>query len=82
MPTILSFLDDTENVAFFLEINEEEENKGKESAKDFETKIHPSKSFSNLFLSGIQAHKNVIFRSKNYASEYPKITTPPPEILG
>ena len=81
MPTILSFVEDTENVAFFLEINEEEENKGKESAKDFETKIHPSKSFSNLFLNGIQVQKNVSYRSKNYTSEYPQITTPPPEII-
>jgi hypothetical protein len=81
VPTILSFLDDTENVAFFLENNEEEENKGKESAKDFETKIYPSKSFSNLFLSGIQVQKNASYRSKNYTSEFPQITTPPPEIL-
>ena len=41
-PTILSFVDANKNVAFFLEINEEEENKGKEAAKDLKIKIYPS----------------------------------------
>ena len=81
-PTVFSLLDDKENVAFFLEINEEEEeNKGKESTKDLEIKIYPSDNFSSLFLKGIQKNKNVSFTSKNYTSEYPKITTPPPEFL-
>ncbi len=78
---MLSFVDDNENVAFFLEINEEEENKGKESAKDLKIKISPTDSFKNLILNGIQKKKNVSYTSKNYTSEYPKITTPPPEFL-
>jgi len=32
-------------------------------------------------LSGIQKKRNIIFTSKNYTSEYSKITTPPPELL-
>ncbi|KGL59994.1 hypothetical protein SAMN04487762_0263 [Polaribacter sp. Hel1_33_78] len=80
-PTILSFVDANKNVAFFLEINEEEENKGKEAAKDLKIKIYPSDNCSSLFLKGIQKKKNISFTSKNYISEYPKITTPPPEFL-
>lgn len=80
-PTVLSFVGDSENVAFFLEINEEEENKGKESAKDLKIKISPTDSFKNLILNGIQKKKNVDYTSKKYTSEYPKITTPPPKLL-
>ena len=38
-PTVISFVDDTQEFAFFLDMNEEDEKKGKESAIDFEKKI-------------------------------------------
>lgn len=80
-PTVISLVDDSQDLAFFLDMNEEEENKGKEAAKDLEIKIQPSENFEALFLNGIQKKKNVRFQSKNYSSEYPKNTTPPPEFL-
>ncbi len=83
-PTVISLVDDTQNIAFFLDINEEEENKGKEgkeSAKDLEIKIHPTDHFSHYLHKGIQIKKNVSFKSTNYTSEYPKNTTPPPKSL-
>ena len=86
-PTVISLLDDGKDVAFFLEMNEEEENpgkdgkKGKEAAKDLEVKIYPTEQFGSLLLNGIQKKKNVSFQSKTYTSEYPKNTTPPPELL-
>ena len=80
-PGVISFIDDTQNIEFFLDMNEEEENKGKESAKNLEIKIHPSEDFSDFILNGIQKKKNIIFKSKNYTSEYSKITTPPPELF-
>ncbi|ARV07137.1 hypothetical protein BTO04_10755 [Polaribacter sp. SA4-10] len=80
-PTVISLVDDTPNIAFFLDINEEEENKGKESAKDLEIKIHTTDHFNDFIINGIQKKKNVSFKSTNYTSEYPKNTTPPPKSL-
>lgn len=80
-PGVICFIDDTQNIEFFLDMNEEEENKGKESAKNLEIKIHPSEDFSDFILNDIQKKKNIIFKSKNYTSEYSKITTPPPELF-
>jgi len=73
--------DDTQNISFFLDMNEEEENKGSESEKNLEIKIDLSKGFSDDPMGGIQQKKNIIFKSKNYTSEYSKITTPPPELF-
>jgi len=63
-PGVICFIDDTQNIEFFLDMNEEEENKGKESAKNLEIKIHPSEDFSDFILNGIQKKKNIIFKSK------------------
>lgn len=80
-PVVISLFDDAQDVAFFLDMNEEEENKGKEASKNLEVKINPTEQFSSLFLNRIQKKKNVSFQSKTYTSEYPKNTTPPPEFL-
>ena len=78
-PTVISLVDDSQDLAFFLDMNEEEEDKGKEAAKDLEIKIYSSENFETLFLNGIQKKKNVRFQSKNYTSEYQRNTIPPPE---
>lgn len=86
-PAVVSLFDDDQDIAFFLDLNEEEENqgkegeKGKEAAKDLEVKNYSTEQLSTLLLNGIQKKKNVSFQSKNYTSEYPKNTTPPPEFL-
>ena len=80
-PTVISLVDDSQDVAFLLDINEEEENKGKEVSKDLEIKIHPTENLDVSLLDEIQKTKNVSFCSKEYTSEYPKNTTPPPEFL-
>ena len=80
-PVVISLFDDAQDVAFFLDMNEEEENKGKEASKNLEVKINTTEQFSSLFLNRIQKKKNVSFQSKTYTSEYPKNTTPPPEFL-
>jgi hypothetical protein len=80
-PTVISLVDDTQNVAFFLDMNEEEESKGKESAKDLKNKIQLSENLGALLLNRIQKNRNISFTSKDYTSEYPKNTTPPPESL-
>ena len=80
-PGIICLVDDNQDITFFLDMNEEEENKGKESEKNLELKIDFSEEFSDYILSGIQKKRNIIFKSKNYTSEYSKITTPPPQLL-
>ena len=82
-PTVITLTDTSQDIAFFFDINEEEEeNKGKEESKvDSKLKIYSS-TFSASFLSShVQITKNVRFLSKNYVSQTPKITTPPPEFI-
>ena len=82
VPTVVSLVDDTQDITFFLDINDEEENKGKKSKKEIETELKVQHPDSSLYiLDGIQQSKNIRFYSKIYASEYPKISTPPPEFL-
>ena len=80
-PVVISLFDDAQDVAFFLDMNEEEENKGNETSKNLEVKINTTEQFGSLVLNRIQKKKNVSFQSKTYTSEYPKNTTPPPEFL-
>lgn len=83
-PAVISMFDNGNDVSFFLDMSEEEENQGKESneaAKDLEIKIYPTEQFGTLLLNGIQKKKNVSFQSKTYTSQYPKNTTPPPKFL-
>ncbi|MFK8059508.1 MAG: hypothetical protein AB8B78_05390 [Polaribacter sp.] len=80
-PTVISMIDNTQNVSFFLDMNEEEESKGKEASKDLEIKIQQVEQQSTYLKNGIQKKKNISFKSKNYISEYPKKTTPPPQLL-
>lgn len=80
-PVVISLFDDGQDVAIFLDMNEEEENSGKEAVKDLEVKIYPTEPSVVYLLKEIQKKRNVRFQSKNYISEYPKNTTPPPEFL-
>lgn len=80
-PTVITLIDDTCDVAFFIDLNEEEEKNGKEAPKDLEIKIYPSENFSLMVINQLQKKKNVSFNSKNYTSQYPKVTTPPPQFL-
>ena len=80
-PSVISLIDDGQYIAFFLDMNEEEENKGKETSKDLEIKIYPTGSFGTLLLDRIQKKRNIRFQSKNYTSKYPKKTIRPPQFL-
>ena len=51
------------------------------SIKEIKVKIASENENSFLVLNKIQKKKNISFQSKNYISEYPKITTPPPKYL-
>ncbi len=83
-PTVISFTDSHYEMSMLIDITEEEEKKGKESSEsklDSEIKIHPSLYNKLLLLKGFSKTNSVIFHSKNYISEYPKITTPPPKFI-
>ena len=80
-PTVITFVDDTQDIAFFLDMNEEEEKKGKESSKDLEIKITYDDANIYFLLKGIQKRKNLAFKAKKYASQFLKIDTPPPKLV-
>ena len=78
-PTVISVVDDSINLSLLVNMNEEEE--GNNSMKEIKVKIASENENSYLILNKIQKMKNISFQSKNYISEYPKITTPPPKYL-
>jgi len=78
-PTVISLIDDTQDVAIFLNTNEEEENHGKNTFK--EIKIFPQTDDVAISFKKNQKRKNVRFMSKNYISKHPKIVTPPPKFV-
>ncbi len=80
-PSLVSMFDDGKDVVFFIDMNEEEDNQGKEAAKDLEIKIYSTEQFDSLLINGIQKKKNVRFRSKTYTSLFRKNSTPPPKFL-
>lgn len=82
-PAVISLTDVSKDIAFFLDMNEEEgENKGKEELKvDSKLKIYPNTFTASFLSSYIEITKNVRFQSKNYVSHCPKIATPPPKLV-
>jgi hypothetical protein len=78
-PTIISLVNENQDISIFLSLNEEEEENFEiETFKD--VKICPN-SYSKIFLKKIQKRKTVRFTSKDYTSVFPKITTPPPKFV-
>ncbi|APZ45869.1 hypothetical protein BW723_05975 [Polaribacter reichenbachii] len=80
LPSLISLIDDGKEVAIYIDLNEEEENK-EEATKDFEIKINTLEnkpSFSEkIYLK--RKKTNVSFH--NYASKYLEVNTPPPKQL-
>ena len=82
-PTVISLVDETQEISIFLDLSEEEESKegkkGKESKTDAELKLFTASHNGLSDLNKIQEKRNIRFRSKYYFSEYSKIDTPPPK---
>lgn len=76
-PTVISVVDNTINLSLLVNMNEEEE--GNNSIKEIKEKITSENENYYLVLHKIQKIKIISFQSKNYISEYPKNTTPPPK---
>ncbi|WP_439128958.1 hypothetical protein [Polaribacter sp.] len=82
-PTIISLVDNSQNIAYFIDINEEEEeNNGKEESKvNTEIKIETTSYCKSFVINNIQKSKKIRFLSKKYTCKYSKIATPPPRII-
>ncbi|MEQ6122682.1 hypothetical protein AAON49_00610 [Pseudotenacibaculum sp. MALMAid0570] len=80
VPTYVSLVEGTCEITAVADLSEEEEKKGKESAKDLELKIYYSDSPSSIFID-LEKKKRIRFYSKNYVSYQKKQLSPPPEIL-
>lgn len=80
-PTVVSLVDNTIDISFSLNLNEEEENSENGAVKELVVKLHLGDRFNEILLNGGQRNKNISFWSKSYNSEYPKNTTPPPKFL-
>ena len=82
-PTIISLVDETQEVSIFFDLSEEEENnegkEGKESKKGADLKLFASTQSLCGSLNSLQEKKNIRFRSKYYFLESSKIDTPPPK---
>ncbi|MCO7183974.1 MULTISPECIES: hypothetical protein [Tenacibaculum] len=78
-PSIITLVDKDQDITIFLNLSEEEENT--KHVKVAELKAHPNEDYTSFLYKKIQKKKNVRFLSKNYVSQYPKILTPPPELL-
>lgn len=80
LPSIISLIDDGNEVAIYIDLNEEEENK-EEAAKDFEIKINTSENYSTLS-ENIYLKKGItIFSFNIYTSKHLEVNTPPPKEL-
>ena len=79
-PTYFSMLDRTCCEIEMVDIGEEEENKGKEAAKDLDVKIYYSHN-NHLLFQGLEKKKRISFYSKNYSTHYNNPVSPPPELL-
>lgn len=78
-PTIISLVNEDQDISIFLSLNEEEEENCEiETFK--EVKLCPS-SYSIIFFKKIQKRETVRFTSKNYTSVFQKIITPPPKFV-
>jgi predicted PurR-regulated permease PerM len=76
-PVVISLIDSTQDIAMFLDINEEE-NQGQKILKEIK---NCSNSDLPTSFTKIQRRENIRFMSKNYISRYPKILTPPPKLV-
>lgn len=79
-PTIIILIDINQDITIFLDLNDEEEENNVKETTYKELKLHQNSDL-NIFFKNIKKKVNVIFHSKNYVSQYLKITTPPPEFV-
>ncbi|MBU3011582.1 hypothetical protein KO506_09210 [Polaribacter vadi] len=79
-PSLISLIDDSKEVAIFIDLNEEEENK-EEATKDFEIKINTFENKPTFSEKIYLKRSKTIVSFHKYASKYLEVNTPPPKQL-
>ncbi len=80
LPSIISLIDEGKEVAIYIDLNEEEENK-EEATKDFEIKINTSENLLALSENIYLKKDKTIFSFNIYTSKHLEVNTPPPKEL-
>ena len=79
-PSIIFLIDDTAEIAIYLDFNEEEENK-EEAQKDYEIEINYPQD-NHVFSDNLSYKKDKsTFSIHKYASKFSEVNTPPPKVL-
>lgn len=79
-PSVVMAIDDTIDISCFYTINEEEEEKGHEIAK--EGKIFYAESMHLLdYIKGFDKRKQHVYFFKNYPKPHLNLISPPPEFI-
>jgi hypothetical protein len=80
-PTIILLLEDTQEIAIFIDVNEEEENKEKTS-ESLDLKIKVVENKHSLKQNFTSKKNKITFTSEFYTSHQKlKVHTPPPELF-
>ena len=79
LPAIISLVDRDVDIAFLMDINEEESKEG-ETSKEKEIKIIEVNNLSNSLADATSSENNTIYL-KRYTSVYLNLLSPPPEYL-
>ena len=77
-PSYLNFVNLNTEIIELVDFNQEEENKGNKSLKDFEVKIYYSENNVVLDIC-LQKKSSLLFYSQNYFFTLNKLNSPPPE---
>ena len=80
-PTIISLIEDNQEIAIFIDINEEEENK-EETSESLDLKIKVLENNYAFSKSFVLKKSKITFSSDFYTSHQKlKVHTPPPELF-
>jgi hypothetical protein len=73
-------MDNTAEIAIYLDFNEEEENK-EEAQKDYEIEINYPQN-NNILSDNLSFKKDIsMFSIHKYASKFSEVNTPPPKVV-
>lgn len=79
-PSVTFLIDDTTEIAIYLDFNEEEENK-EEAQKDYEIEINYPQD-NHVFSDNLSYKKDKsTFSIHKYTSKYSEVNTPPPKVF-
>lgn len=80
LPSIISLVGNSNEIAVIIDINEEEEKK-EETKKDFEIKINTSDNKSMSSEYKFLKKDQTILSFDRYSSKHSEVNTPPPKVV-